>query len=204
MTTLNITSLTSDPTKDVAVDLTGRRDVKGMTALLAKLRNGDQLGVTFRTPRYGLFAVHGLAVRSASTNTFMVGSLVIESNGKPDKNVVSISSSNAVITADDPAADDPDRGQLQATVYKLGHGDLVEATFVQHPHGRSSITGVAVQTADSAILAVGSWFIAQHGQAAPRLHSLTRIAPAGHHGLAVPIKITTWDGEDNLSTSNAG
>jgi hypothetical protein len=186
------------------MDLAARRDVKGMTALLATLRNGDPLAVTFRTPRYGLFAVHGVAVRSATTNTFMVGSLFNETNGKPDKTVVSISSSNAVITADDPEAEETDRGQLQAIVDELGHGDLVEATFVQHPHGWFNVTGVAVQTADSAILTVGSWFIAQDGKAAPRLHTLTRIAPTGHHGLRVPARVTSWDSEDDTPTASVG
>jgi hypothetical protein len=111
--------------------------------------------------------------------------------------------SNAVITADDPESRDPDRDQLQLIVDELGHGDLVEATFVQHPHGWFSITGVVVQTTDGAILAVGSWFIAQDGQAAQRLHALTRLAAAGHHGLPVPSRISSWEGEDDTAAGGS-
>jgi hypothetical protein len=203
VTMLNTDSLNPAPPNNTPVDITGRRDVKGMTTLLATLRPGDPLGVTFRTLRYGVFGVHGHAVRSASTNTFMVGSLFIETNGKPDKTVMLLGPSNAVITADDPESHDPDREQLQLIVDELSHGDLVEATFVQHPHGWFSITGVAVQTTDGGILAVGSWFIAQDGQAAQRLHALTRLATAGHHGLPVPSRISSWEGEDDTATAGS-
>lgn len=199
VTVLNTASLPLDSVARAALNPSGRRDVKGMATLLATLRVGDPLIVTFRTARHGLFAMRGSAVRSSGTNTFMVGSQFIETNGKPNKTVVSISPSDALITTIDPDTEIVDRVQLQATVDEVQHGDLVEATFVQLPHGRFSITGVAVQTSDDVILGVGSWFVAQEGRVAPRLHGLALIAPVGCHGLPVPARITSWENEDDMA-----
>lgn len=201
MTIANTASLDSKTLGLSVLEITARRDVKGMTAILAELRPEDRLAVTFRTPRYGVFTVCGKAVRSVSVNTFMIGSLFIETNGKPDKTVMSLGSGDVAATVNAPETGDGDRDQLQLVVDDLVHGDLVEATFVQQPHGCFSITGVAVQTADGAILAVGSWFIAQGGHAASRLRALTRLASAGNHRVPVPSRLSAWENDDDTASS---
>jgi hypothetical protein len=78
----------------------------------------------------------------------------------------------------------------------VSHGDLVRATFEQHPHGRSTVTGVAVSTADQEILAVGSWFLVYQGVAASRVKDLVVLAATGTHHLPEPAPITTWESDD--------
>ncbi|OZM70689.1 hypothetical protein CFN78_23740 [Amycolatopsis antarctica] len=173
-----------------------RRDIKGMTALLANLKDKTQIAVTFKRDTYGLFTVEGPAVKSPAVKTFMVGSLFIESGLKPDKAVQSIRYSDTTNT--DATVDDPDA--LRGTVNGVGHGDLVAATFEQAPHGRFTVTGVAVHTADTTILTVGSWFLVHRGSTATRLQALTVLADAGTHTLPVPAPITAWESDDPSTT----
>ncbi|MCO1575128.1 3'-5' exonuclease [Crossiella sp. SN42] len=172
-----------------------------MTELLANLRNGNQLTVTFQHHRYGIFVVEGPAILSPSVKNFMVGSLFIESSLKPEKSVLAIESSEA--PAFDPAEGvEEDREVLQKTVDGIGHGDLVFATFAQHPHGRFTITGLAVSTSDHEILAVGTWFMANRTVAAGRLVEVSVLTAAGAHLLPVPGLITNWDPEPPTASAS--
>jgi hypothetical protein len=176
-----------------------RRDVKSMTARLGGLKSGDHVSVTFRVDKYGLFNIQGPATWSDTVKTFMVGSLFIETNLKPDKSVLSLAPLDAMtpehVRDADHQSTDEDRAMLQKVVSSVGHGDIVRATFEQAPHGGFTITGLVVQTVDAAVLAVGSWFIASQGEANSRLKELTVIAEAGTHGLPVPKLITSWESD---------
>lgn len=173
-----------------------RRDVKGMTELLRDLKTGHRLSVTFQRRNYGIFTIEGAAVRTSTVNTFMVGSLFIESGLKPEKAVQAIKPCETPTTAE--LVEDPDA--IHETVHGLQHGDLVAATFEQTPHGRFTVTGVAVSTINGDILAVGSWFLAHQGQAAARLRTLTVLAAAGTHTHPVPAPISAWESDEPTAT----
>lgn len=171
--------------------LPARRDVKGMTKTLTELREHDRITATFKHPIYGVFTADGAAVFSPSVKTFMVGSLFIESGGKPEKNL------QALVPSALPAeTDDTDRETLQEAVSSLQHGDLVRAVFHQSPHGRFAITGVAIATSDDRLLTLGGWFLAHHGTAAARLKRLTRVKTVDEHTLPVPARITEWETDE--------
>jgi hypothetical protein len=181
-----------------------RRDVKGMTDLLKGLKSGESLQVVFKSDKYGVFTVTGPAFCSRTVSLFMVGSLAIESGGKPEKSVLSIeacsvsasgtgSEDTAVWSMDDPES-------LQGCVDGLAHGDLVRATFQQQPHGRFTVEGVVVPTEAGDIKTVGSWFITSDGKAAVRMQALELQANVGEHGYPIPSVITSWEsGEESLA-----
>jgi hypothetical protein len=87
----------------------------------------------------------------------MVGSLLIESSGKPEKAAQALEPSVAIGECNEDQGHH--RSTLDDGVHTLGHGALIRATFERHPHGQLTVTGVAVATTDDTILrsARGFW-----------------------------------------------
>lgn len=179
-----------EPTRVNAADLLKpppRRDVRSMTASLAGLRAGDHVSVTLATEKYGVVHVEGHAYWSTGKN-FLVGGLFIESGLKPDKSLLSIGVGTvpAASSADGPvAANFGDYEAMRELADRVGHGDVVRATFDRKPYGQFTITGIAVQTADRAVTALGSYFIS----AMTRLEVL---GTAAEFHLPTP-KTLVWD-----------
>ena len=170
-----------------------RRDVKSMTAQLALLKPGDGISATFKSDKYGIFTAEGPVWRSPTIKALMVGSHLLDSNLRPDANLLALSQ------FDEPADDLPrpaDRDAVEQKANRVDHGDLVRATFEQEPHGQFTITGVAVHTVDGDIVVVGRWFITIDGQAATRLKDLEVVVIKGAHTLPVPARISSWESDD--------
>lgn len=172
-----------------------RREVKAMTALLAELKAGQHVRAVMTHERYGVFVVEGPAYWSNVVNNFMVGSLVVDSNLKPDKSLLSIAlieePAQGEDTLDAPLGNDP--STLSESALGVEHGRVVRATFEQKPHGQFSVTGIAVESDDRTILSVGTWLIRHNGTANPRLVDLDVLTFAVDEGLAVPRRIVSWD-----------
>jgi hypothetical protein len=109
-----------------------RRDIKGMGALLTELRPGEELAVTFKSRRYGVYNIAGPAMLSQTAKAFMIGSRFIETNRKPEREVQAIrdtAEALALITAGDQLCADEDAEALLLAVKEAVHGSIVRATF---------------------------------------------------------------------------
>ncbi|WP_154402702.1 hypothetical protein [Nocardioides speluncae] len=153
-----------------------------MTETLVSLAEKDRVSALLRDDLYGVFSVRGSVVRSATLGSFMVGSWLIESKMKPDKDLLRLT-----VLAEEPieATDGP---IVQAT--EVRHGDLVDATFSQGPHGTFSVRGHVVETNDGSMALVGRWIIAYRHTANHRLLELRRSAVS--YPTQPPAKITRW------------
>jgi hypothetical protein len=174
-----------------------RREVKAMTELLAELKAGHHVRATMTHERYGVFVVEGPAYWSGVVKNLMVGSLIVDSNLKPDKSLLSITlveeSARDKGSLDAPVGTDP--SVLHESALGVEHSRVVRAIFEQKPHGQFTVTGIAVESDDLAILSVGTWFIRHNRTANPRLVDLEILGFAADEGLAVPRRIVSWDSD---------
>jgi hypothetical protein len=175
-----------------------RRDVRGMTDVLASLKAGDYVSATMKLDKYGVVNIQGFAYWSNTQKNFLVGRTIIDSGLRPDKSVLSLTVSAA------PPAESEVRSyttrndnieSLQDLADTVVHGDVVRATFDQKPYGQFIITGTAVQTADKAVLAVGTLFIAERYQ----MVDLEVLGTASAFGLP-SLKPLVWDVDQVVAT----
>jgi len=168
-----------------------RRDVKGMTDVLTGLRPGDFVDVIMKLDKYGVFNIQGYAYWSNTVKNFLVGRMVIDSGLKPDKSVLSLAVKAAAPAESGPRSAATSNGNvesLQDLADTVVHGDIVRVTFDQKPYGQYIITGTAVQTADKAVVAVGTVFIAERYD----MVNLEVLGSASALGLPV-LKPLVWD-----------
>ncbi|WNV83594.1 hypothetical protein [Umezawaea sp. Da 62-37] len=168
-----------------------RRDVKTMTSRLAELKAGHHVSATIRYEKYGVFRVEGQASWSDCVKNFLVGGLTIESGLKPDKALLALAvgGDDVVSIGEAVSANYGEYESVRELIDSVGHGDVVRATFEQKPYGQFTVTGIAVQTADRAVTAVGSMFLR-------RAIHLEVLGTASEFNLATP-KTLVWDVESS-------
>ncbi|MDT4867799.1 hypothetical protein FQZ97_1027290 [compost metagenome] len=159
-----------------------RRDIQGMTRLLADLTPGKPASVLLRDDLYGLFRVEGPVVRLPSVDNLAIGGCLIESGRKPERRVLALSTDEAT-SLDDEAG-------VAVAPSDIRHGSLVTATFEQAPYSAFSVTGRAIETAAGSMSLVGGWIIQHQGTVNARLRSLVQVADQSV--VPAPRPITAW------------
>ena len=171
-----------------------RRDVRGMGEILAQMGPADLAAVTFKSDHYGVFRVAGTAFKSPVLGVRMLGHRSIENNGKPERDIHSVT-----ILQDDDAAfvttltgQEPDRVFLAVLLDSVRHGDAVTAVF-DALGGPFVVQGVAVHAPVADMFMLGSMVLAHRGRPGAKLSWLQAIIPRAEHALPVPEAISAWN-----------
>lgn len=166
-----------------------------MQALLGELSEGQHVAVTMTHERYDVFAVDGPVYWSDTVRNFMVTSLILDSNLKPEKSVLSLT----VVDARDPEESGtpscPASDSLGELVRRIEHGQIVRARFEQRPPWTVPRTerGGGDRGPDCAR---GGDVVRRHdGSVNHRLVSVDVLGSAAEAGLPVPRRITSWESE---------
>lgn len=179
---------------DTLPALPKRRDVRGMGEILAQTGPADLTAATFKSDHYGVFRVAGTAFKSPVLGVRMLGHRSIENNGKPERDIHSVT-----ILQDDDAAfittltgQDPDRVFLEVLLDSVQHGDAVTAVF-DALGGPFVVQGVAVHAPVADMFMLGSMVLAHRGRPGAKLSWLQAIIPRAEHALPVPEAISAWN-----------
>lgn len=171
-----------------------RRDVRGMGEILAQMGPADLTAATFKSDHYGVFRVAGTAFKSPVLGVRMLGHRSIENNGKPERDIHSVT-----ILQDDDAAfvttltsQDPDRVFLEVLLDSVQHGDAVTAVF-DALGGPFVVQGVAVHAPVADMFLLGSMVLAHRGRPGAKLSWLQAVIPRADHALPVPETISAWN-----------
>ncbi|MGW4535387.1 hypothetical protein ACWEOI_30990 [Nocardia sp. NPDC004340] len=178
----------------------GRRDVRGLTAVLHTIEPGIRATAAFRSPLFGPHVFTDTVARSEAIGTLTLGGQPLESSGALRAPVPELLTLTTVDGDEDEDEDEdttatsyPD--QVRDAIDELSQGDLVKACFEQHPYGHFSITGFVLRAPASNVFVVGGgWFVTEPHQRVPadRLIDLTLFSPAGRHDYPVPQPIHRW------------
>jgi hypothetical protein len=162
-----------------ALHFPSKRAVKELNATLAELAPGSFVTAYIRSDSYGPLAVTG-AVTAGDPPT--LGAHDIGVVGKPARDLWRLE-----LHTESPA--------IAASIHEtatLVHGDLVRATFRQHPYAEFTIMGIAVAAPIGTDFLLGSWLLTTANQRAPRLLALEVIAKNGKHDVPIPPRMTVW------------
>jgi hypothetical protein len=177
-----------------------KRNLRQITATLAQLEPQDRIVATMRSDVYGPYVIRGRVVVSSATGSLLTGGQPLDTATATRKPVPELLDLVLDDTTPAPRADPCDecRGSLDASVSDLGHGDVIEADFVQAPYGLFTISGFVVHVLGHGVLVAGGWFLTVPGRrdAATRLRSVRVVADADNHGLHPPARITDWSSPD--------
>ena len=182
------------PLAETPPALPKRRDVKGMAEILAQMGPADLAAATFKSDHYGVFRVAGTAFKSPVLGVRMLGHRSIESNGRPERDIHSLT----LLQNEDAAfvsaliSHDPDREFLEVLLGSIRHGDLVTAVF-DALGGPFLVQGVAVYASVDDMFMLGSMVLAHRGRPGAKLSWLQAVIPRVEHSLAVPEPISAWD-----------
>ena len=187
---------TSEPLSlaDTPPVLPKRRDVKGMAETLARMGPADLATATFKSEHYGVFRVAGTAFTSPVLGVRTLGHRGIENNGKPERDIHSLT----LLQGEDAAfvgtltGQDPDREFLGVLLSSVQHGDLVTAVF-DAMGGPFMVQAVAVHAPFAGMIMLGTMVLAHHGRPGTKLSWLQGVIPRAEHSLPVPGTITAWD-----------
>ncbi|MBO0896070.1 exonuclease domain-containing protein [Arthrobacter sunyaminii] len=179
---------------DAPPALPKRRDVKGMGAVLARMGPAEVAAATFKSEHYGVFRVSGTAFKSPVLGVRMLGHRSIENNGKPERDIHSLT----VLQDEDAAfvavltAGLSEDGSTDLLLGRVRHGDVVTAVF-DALGGPFVVQGVAVYAPVADMFMLGSMILARRGRPGTKLSSLQSVIPRAEHTLAVPEMISAWD-----------
>ncbi|MGL6234867.1 MAG: hypothetical protein ACRC20_05940 [Segniliparus sp.] len=157
-----------------------QRDVKEMRLKIAEMEPGGLVGVTFKKPVFGVYAVWGPVAR-ASHGDLVLSAYSIEAKGKPGDDVLRIDVSSKFAAAEGPAE----------TASSLEHGTVVRATF-HDAGGDFTVVGHAVVATSAPMVGVGRWVLAHKGQPGARLRKLDVLAAPGELKLVCPQSLSSW------------
>lgn len=160
-----------------------KRDVAGMSALLATVERDQRITVGIETDRYGITLTEGPAWVSEA-DEMVVGGVHIAKKSALKKDVAMRAPEREIKRVLLESGVAP-RGS-ETDVLSLAHGDFVSIDFEQHPFGEFTVTGVATSGEGSAFVMVGPWIIHNQEATAERVASARLIAAAGEHDMPVP------------------
>jgi hypothetical protein len=185
--------------------ISGKRNVKGLTASIAELKSGDLVKAVFSTPRYGVVSIEGRAHFSKTTNSFMIAGRALDANLKPDKSLqlLEIVDPQAALADDGVAALSDEEvaalpsGDPADVVPTLQHGDVIAARYFELAYGAFTVMGACVAAPGSSLM-LGTWFVSRNGVPASRLNHVDVVARAADGELRIPAAISSW-GEESGS-----
>lgn len=174
-----------------------RRDVKGMTSLLADLGPVDTVAATFKSAAYGTYRIAGTAFTSPSTGIRMLGHRFLDTKGKPEQDlqVLTILQGEDLEFIESAHADWPVISGGRE-IGGFGHGDLVIGMF-NGSAGPYIVNGLVVHAPIAGFYMLGSMIVSSNGAPGRGLRSLEVIRPVEEHSLEIPKPITTWNLHDS-------
>jgi hypothetical protein len=172
-----------------ALHFSAKRAVKDLNVTLAELVPGSFATAYIRSESYGPLAVTGAATAGDLPT---IGAHDIGVMGKPARDLWRLEFHTEL-----PAS----ATSIHDTT-TLSHGDLVRATFRQHPYAEFTIFGIAVAAPTGSDFLIGSWLLTAGDQPAPRLLALEVLAKTGDHDVPVPPRMRVWPSNSDSVASD--
>jgi hypothetical protein len=159
---------------DVITSLPPRRALQDLRDALTGLSSGDPVRAVFKSDRYGVFAIEGVA-RTGIGGDLGVGGHLLGSPTRVEGDLLHLTT-----LVEPPALPADDTGVAASD---LAHGDVATAYLHHDAHGLIALTGVVTESDHDLFGLVGSWIVTHDGAFAPRVALAQRLAAADEHVL---------------------